>query len=116
MNYTQDQLKKLNDSIINLKTDKEVFMQTVAGAKTFEIRFNDRNYSAGDLIMLKETKHTGEEMKDGAPLVYTGNQCLVSATYILSGYGLQDGWVIISTKNMGLFIDDGEGGLISCTP
>lgn len=81
-----------------LKTDSEVYRAVINFKKTYEIRFNDRYFLEGDYLLLKETYNTGEEMKSGKPLQYTGNECLVKVTHILSGpiYGLKEGWVIMS--------------------
>ena len=81
-----------------LKTDLEVFQPVAGGAKTFEIRKNDRNFQAGDYLWLRETAFTGAEMANGAELIYTGNEAVVKVIYILKGpiYGLVDGWCIMS--------------------
>jgi len=83
-----------------LKTDSKVFDDVAAGCKSFEIRFNDRGYRQGDLLILRKTKHTGKEMKEGKPLEYIGPPLYVYVTYILYGpiYGLADGWVIMAIK------------------
>ncbi|MCK4706135.1 MAG: DUF3850 domain-containing protein [Gammaproteobacteria bacterium] len=81
-----------------LKKDPQVFSDSWAGLKTFEIRLNDRDYRIGDVLILKETASTGEEMKNGAPLEYTGRQLTRRVDYILDGYGLNEGWVIMSTS------------------
>jgi hypothetical protein len=83
-----------------LKTDPKVFDQVMDGTKTFEIRKNDRGYKVGDELLLRQTKHTGQEMKDGAPLEYTGSFWTVPVIGILHGpiYGLEDGWCIMSIK------------------
>ena len=79
-----------------LKTDSEVFQAVVEGRKTFEIRFNDRNFKVGDELVLLETIYTLEEqMKHGKPLLFSGNELRKTISYVLSGYGLQDGWVIL---------------------
>ena len=78
-----------------LKTDPQVFDDVVSGKKTFEIRKDDRGFEVGDLLILRKTQHTGAEMANGAPLKYTGT-VYVYVTYILRGYGLEDGWVIMS--------------------
>lgn len=83
------------NAIHELKTDSEVFQAVVEGRKTFEIRFNDRDFKVGDELVLLETIHTGEQMKQGKPLLYSGNELRKTVSYVLSGYGLQDGWVIL---------------------
>jgi len=91
-----------------LKTDSEVFQAVLDGCKTWEIRFNDRDFQEGDTLTLRETLHTGAEMKPrhdggfpgttspGKPLVYTGREMTTTVTHVLKGYGLQSGWVGLS--------------------
>lgn len=83
-----------------LKTDPEVFDAVASGAKTFEIRKDDRQFTVGDTLILRRTLHMGLEMKNGFPLVYTGEVETRTITYILRGpiYGLTTGWVILSLK------------------
>ena len=83
-----------------LKTDHVVFQDVLDGNKTFEIRFNDRDYQVGDLVILKETEFTGEQMKSGQPLVYTGREMQKRISYVLSGYGLHEGWVILGIQDI----------------
>ncbi len=81
-----------------LKTDPDVFQAVLSGAKTFEIRLNDRGYAVGDVLGLRETKHPGAEMRAGAPLVYTGRECQRFVSHVLTGYGLADGWCCLSFR------------------
>ena len=83
-----------------LKTDREIFKAVQDGHKTFEIRKDDRGYQFGDILTLCETRYTGEEMKIGKPLEYTGAAIDVEVLHILRGpiYGLEKGWVIMSIK------------------
>ena len=83
-----------------LKTDPAVFQDVLDGSKTFEIRFNDRGYQIGDLIVLKETKFTGQQMKSGQPLAYTGREIQKRISYVLGGYGLQDDRVILGVQDI----------------
>ncbi len=79
-----------------LKTDPLVFDDSFNNKKLFELRFNDRDFNVGDTLVLKETKFSGIEMKNGKPLIYTNRIIHQKVNYILSGgYGLMDGWVII---------------------
>jgi ribosomal protein S27AE len=82
----------------DLKTDPAVFSAVWAGEKTHEIRLNDRGFKVGDMLTLLETKHTGEEMRNGAPLEYTGRQTWREISHIQTGYGLGEGWCILSFK------------------
>jgi hypothetical protein len=79
-----------------LKTDPAPFHETVNGRKTFEIRYNDRDYKTGDALILRETKYSGAEMKEGAPLEYTGRECVAYVTYTMEDmYGLSQRWMIM---------------------
>ncbi|WP_295537900.1 ASCH/PUA domain-containing protein [uncultured Pseudacidovorax sp.] len=79
-----------------LKTDPEVFQAVFDGRKTFEIRLNDRGFKVGDWLRLRETTHTGAEIRAGAPLSFTGRELLRRVTHVLTGYGLMDGWCCLS--------------------
>jgi hypothetical protein len=82
--------------IHELKTDPEVFQAAWEGRKTFEIRLNDRDFQVGDSLYLLETQHTGEEMRAGAPLIYTGRTQMKVVSHVLTGYGLAPGWCCLS--------------------
>ena len=88
--------------IHNLKTDPEVFAMSFSGVKPWEIRFNDRDFQSGDMLILEETKYSGEEMKKGKPLEYTGRKLSRLILYILpvGAYGLADGWVVMTVSNI----------------
>ena len=81
-----------------LKTDTDVFRAVRDGVKTYELRKNDRNFAVGDMLLLRETEHTGAEMAAGAPLAYTGRSTARRISHILIGpiYGLAEGWAILS--------------------
>lgn len=83
-----------------LKADEGVFQASWEGLKPWEIRFNDRDFRPGDTFILEETEFTGEAMKLGAPLNYTGRKIEGEIDYVLHGpmYGIKEGWVILSTN------------------
>ena len=81
-----------------LKTDPVVFEDVISGKKKHEIRFDDRGFEVGDLLKLRKTRHTGEEMKAGKPLEYIESPAYFYVTHIQRGYGLKDGWVILSVE------------------
>lgn len=82
-----------------LKTDSNVFQLTVEGKKDYEIRYDDRDFAVGDILMLKETKYSGYQMKQGKPLEFTGRSIFKRINSILTGYGLKDGWVILNVED-----------------
>lgn len=88
--------------IHKLKTDTEVFSMSFSGIKPWEIRKNDRGFEVGDLIILQETKYSGEEMRNGKPLEYTGRELSRIISYILrpGAYGLHPDWVIMTVDQV----------------
>lgn len=72
---------------ITIKCLPEYFEAANAGIKPWELRYDDRNYAVGDLLIMRE-------WKDGK---YTGRQLTGKITYILRNFtGLAEGWVILS--------------------
>ena len=86
------------NAVHELKTDPDCFQASVEGRKPYEVGVDDRGYLVGDHLHLRETLHTGEEMRKGRPLVYTGREREMTVRNILRGpaHGLQEGWVILS--------------------
>lgn len=80
-----------------LKTLPIYFNQIVAGAKTFELRINDRDFKQGDTLLLREF-YSMPKKSGGAQ--YSGREILVDVTYILHGaqYGLEKGFCIMAIK------------------
>ena len=77
--------------IHEVKILPEYFDAVEKGVKTWEYRFNDRNYAVGDVLILHEWKDSG----------YTPRRLTVKITYILSDFPqLPDGWVIMSIKKL----------------
>lgn len=90
-------------NVHDLKTDSKAFHNTVVGNKRFEIRLNDRNFKFGDILILRETAFTGEQMRkhpSNYPFRYTGSFAVVRVTNLLHGpiYGLENGWCIMSVE------------------
>lgn len=81
-----------------LKINPWAFSTQLLGIKSFELRFDDRDYQVGDQLLLRETEFDSAEMSAGAPLAYTGREVRRRVTHILRGpvYGLESGWVIMS--------------------
>ena len=79
----------------DLKILPEYYKEQKLGKKTFEIRKDDRDYNVGDILNLEEF--------DGKK--YTGNKRKRVVTYIMDGgnYGLEKGFVIMSTKKYYLY-------------
>lgn len=58
-----------------LKTWSEYYQEVEKGTKTFEIRKNDRDFTVGDILILKEYDPVRE--------TYTGKSINMEVTYIL---------------------------------
>lgn len=75
-----------------LKTVQPFFDDVKSGKKSFEIRFNDRNYQIGDTLVLEEYDDTAFTAG------YTGQVLRKTITYVLKDcphYGLRDGYCIL---------------------
>lgn len=78
-----------------LKTWTGEFDAVTEGRKTHEVRVNDRGFSVGDLLMLREWIPQGEDMKKGS---YTGRSLMRKITYITpaGAWGLPDNLCVLS--------------------
>lgn len=77
-----------------LKIQPKYFLAVWEGAKTCELRRDDRGFEVGDILRLREWN--GED--------YTGSMIDVEVTHILRNcpeYGLADGYCILSFRQEG---------------
>lgn len=76
----------------DLKTWPEFFQPVKRGEKTFELRFDDRGYRAGDFLRLKEYLPTENR--------YTGDEITVQVPYLVAGpaFGLAAGHVCMAIE------------------
>ena len=73
-----------------LKIKSEHYINVINGTKTAEIRYNDRNYQVGDILILNEIDENG---------VFTGKNCAVIVTHVLDdNQYLQTGYVMLSFR------------------
>lgn len=80
-----------------LKTVQPYFGDVKSGKKPFEIRFNDRNYQAGDTLILEEYDTT--DITTG----YSGQVVRKEVTYVLKDcpqVGLMEGYCILGIKDI----------------
>lgn len=83
-------------TVHSLKTVKPHYEDILNLRKTFEIRFNDRKFKVGDILILQEF-HLYEKNKQGGR--YSGRQCealVIGVTRFPDG--LRDGFVGLSIR------------------
>jgi hypothetical protein len=77
-----------------LKCWPEFFRALLSGAKTFELRRDDRGFRAWDVLWLREWRRL--RIVDGRDEgEYTGREMRRVVTYVLSGSGLASGFVCL---------------------
>lgn len=93
--------------IHELKIWPVYFEDVLSGAKTFELRKNDRDFQVGDILVLKEfnpglSDETGPTKVVIEERGYTGREINKKITYIYKefgkGLGLKKGFCILSIK------------------
>jgi len=67
------------------------YQDVIDGRKTFELHKNDRDYQVGDTLTLIEVDPSNE-------LTPTGRQTSKEVVYLLTGWGLQVGYVVLAIK------------------
>ena len=76
-----------------LKILPEYFDAVLSGKKTFEVRYNDRDFKEGDLLILEEYSVFD--------FLYTGRTVCVKVTYILDNPDfVKKGYVILGIKKV----------------
>lgn len=81
-----------------LKIEPQYLENLKSGRKTFEIRFNDRDYQLGDYL----------KFSDADGLYY------YEISHIHSGLGLKEGWVVLSLKTLVEIKDVSAGAFVEC--
>ena len=79
--------------IHRIKLQKEFADAILNGDKNFEVRYNDRGYQKGDKVIFSVVDGSFEE---NHPL----NVATFEITYVLSGWGIQDGYVVFGIKRI----------------
>lgn len=75
----------------HLNLFSEFFNPVVNGDKTFEIRRDKKSeFKRGDILVLHERPRRVN--------VRTGRRCVCEITYVLTGWGLQDGYACLGIK------------------
>ena len=72
-----------------LKIEKQFADAILDGRKTFEVRRNDRGYNAGDTVRFTV-------LEDGVPIQHKLIGAEFRIGYVLSGWGIEEGFVAFS--------------------
>ncbi len=78
-----------------IKLNIEFCDAVLSGEKSFEVRENDRGYQKGDHIKFRPVKASSGEM-----LTHSISQTEYEITYVLSGWGLKEGYVALGIKEV----------------
>ena len=88
-----------------IKLSKEFAEPVLTGVKKFEIRLNDRGYQTGDRVVFIPT---GEELTPEEQEMYDALENLeFEITYIVSGWGLKNGYVVFAISPVSVKAEDG---------
>lgn len=80
--------------IHNLKIRDQFADAVLSGEKTFEVRYNDRGYNKGDQIVFT--------VVDGIGWIdHPLNNKVYEITYVLSGWGIREDFVVLGIKRVG---------------
>ena len=80
-----------------LKIREDYANSICCGDKTFEVRYNDRNYQKGDFIEFDPVS------RDGIRMIHNIEEMMFEITNVHSGLGMADGYVVLAIKRV-----DGE--------
>ena len=76
----------------NLKILNDFAEAVLMGDKTFEIRKNDRGYQKGDYIKFQAID------EKGTPNRHFINDKLYLITFVMNGWGIKNGYVVLGIK------------------
>lgn len=76
----------------NLKILNDFAEAVLMGDKTFEIMENDRGYQKGDYIKFQEID------ENGTPNRHFINDKLYLITFVMNGWGIKNGYVVLGIK------------------
>lgn len=94
-----------------LKIDKRWFDAVAVGAKSFEVRKDDRGFEIGDTLLISEWDPTMVEKEWGSsiesPRGDTGRKALATITYILRSeefpVAIREGYAVLGIRILGTF-------------
>ena len=85
-----------------LKIKEDYANSICCGDKTFEVRYNDRNYQKGDFIEFIAVA------RDGIRMIHNIEEMMFEITNVHSGLGMADGYVVLAIKRIAGGEQDGQ--------
>ena len=76
----------------NLKLLETFADDVLIGYKTFEVRKNDRGFQKGDTVNFTCVDDKGTQLQ------HTINEKIYEITYVLNGWGIENGYVVFGIK------------------
>jgi hypothetical protein len=103
----------------DLKTVAPFYQDILSGTKPFEIRRNDRNFHAGDRLILREWQEdeiptsaapAGVSWDRAMRMGYTGRRLWVDVIYVFPGgkYGLDPDYAVLGLSKVKIYFDGRE--------
>ena len=83
--------------IHKVKIQKEYADRILDGKKTFEVRYNDRDYQVGDYLQFEVIASAWSSLRD---LDHKLNNALWEIIYSHSGLGMQEKYVVLGIKEV----------------
>lgn len=80
--------------LFELKLNEAFCDSVLNGEKTFEIRYNDRGYQKGDRIRFIPIDN------DKRQIEHEVGKRIYEITYVLSGWGLENGYVVFGIREV----------------
>ena len=75
-----------------IKLREEYEEAVISGDKNFEIRYNDRGYQKGDMIIFTVVRADGTDKLSPLEIIR------FKITYVLHGWGLQENWCVFGIR------------------
>lgn len=98
---TEPEIKSEVPKIHHLKIYFDYADAVLNGTKTFEVRRNDRGYQKGDWIKFEVTKSYDDDCFDHSwPEKHLLNGKVFEITYVHSGLGMENGFVVLGLKEI----------------
>jgi len=93
-------MKKKRITKHNIKIRQEYARRILDGEKTFEVRYNDRDYQRGDILEMRIIDKDDKPVYLQPDPKLADDYCVMirKISYIHTGYGMAEGFVILGLE------------------